>query len=199
MPFAPDTSRGIITANVYLYHRDSEAENQDGPWFESHVFILDSENMLAKIRLPSNAERSYIEWKDLSLSTGIFSYSAVGNDRYRIFSRHSYVVGFFYASPIQPLVPEDPDGPRCFFAYDFNPHRETSDPLPGGDPDPKPRYSQHTSEIIREVIGGFSCWRMRFDLPAAEESLRKCHVALTDGRVVLFEVCLMVFSSGLEC
>ena len=197
MPFVPDTSRGIITADVYLYHRDSEAESQDGPWFESHVFILDSEDMLAKIPSPSNAERSYIEWKDLSLSTGIFSYSAVGNDRYRIFSRHSYVVGFFYASPVQPLVPEDPEGPRCFFVYDFNPYRETSDALPGGDPDPKPRYSQHTSEITREVVGGFSCWRMRFDLPPAEESLRKCHIALTDGGVVLFEVCLMVFSSGL--
>ena len=84
MPFALDTSRGIITADVYLTHRDSEAENQDGPWFESHVFILDSEDILAKIPSLSNTGRSYIEWKDLSLATGILSYSAVGNDWYRI-------------------------------------------------------------------------------------------------------------------
>lgn len=193
MPFAPDTSRGIITADVYLYHRDPEDEHQDGPQFESYVFILDSEDMLAKTPSPSNPGQCYVEWKDLSLSAATFSYSAV-NDRYRIFSRHSYVIGFCYASPIQPLAPEDPEGPRCFFVYDFNPYRETSDLLPSGGPDPKTNYLRNASEITREVIGGLSCWRMRFDLPAAKESVRRCHVALTDGGVVLFEVCyLMLF------
>ena len=45
------------------------------------------------------------------------------------------------------------------------------------------------------VIGGLSCWRMRFDLPAAEEGIKNCHVALTDSGVVSFEVCHLV-SSG---
>jgi hypothetical protein len=63
--------------------------------------------------------------------------------------------------------------------------------LPGvvlKDPDPEVGYLKSASEITREVIGGLNCWSMRFDLPAAEEDIKKCHVALTDGGVVLFEV-----------
>lgn len=125
----------------------------------------------------------------------LFSYSSGHEDRYRLFSRHSYVSGFRYASPIQPLAPEVPMGPRCFFVYDFNPHGEPSDSLPGAgaeDPHPETDFPRSASEITREVVGGLNCWRMRFDLPVAEEDVQKCHVALTDGGVVLFEVrCLL--------
>ena len=41
---------------------------------------------------------------------------------------------------------------------------------------------------MREVIGGLSCRRMRFDLPVGEEGVEKCHVTLADGGLVLFEV-----------
>ena len=187
MPFVSDTSRGIITADVYLYHGGTH----NFPRFESYVFVVDIEDTLTKIPSPSDPEQCYIEWEDLRSSTAVFSYSTADRDQYRIFSRHSYVSGFRYASPIQPLVPEVPEGRRCFFVYDFNPHRETSGSIPGSlfeDPDPEVGYPRSASEITREVVGGLNCWRMRFDLPAAEEGIQKCHVALTDGGVVLFEV-----------
>jgi len=193
MPFVSDTSRGVITADVYLYLRDGLRQ------FESYVFVMDIENVLAKAPSPSGPGQRCIEWKDLSPSAAMFSYSSVDDDPYRIFSRHSYVSGFRYASPIQPLVPEDPKSPRSFFVYDFNPHRETSGSLPGAaleDPDPGTGYRKGASEITREVIGGLSCWRMRFDLPAAEEDIKKCHVALTDGGIILFEVCCLMFCSS---
>ena len=186
MPFVSDTSRGIITADVYLHHRD----DNNLPRFESYVFVVDIEDMLA--RAPSSSDPGhYTEWDDLRSSTATFSYSTTYQDRYRIFSRHSYVSGFRYASPIQPLDPEVPEGRRCFFVYDFNPYREGSDSLPGAAyeaPDFETGYPQSASEITREVVGGLSCWRTRFDLPAAEEDIRKCHVVLTNGGVVLFEV-----------
>lgn len=38
---------------------------------------------------------------------------------------------------------------------------------------------------------------MRFDLPAAEEGVEKCHVTLADGKVTLSEVrCFLSRSSG---
>lgn len=195
MPFFPDAARGIITADVYLYHHGIfEDDNSTLPRFESYVFVLDIEDILAKVPLPSNPERCYIEWKELFPSAAMFAYFSVDDDRYRIFSRHSYVAGFRYASPIQPLVPENPKGPRCFFIYDFNPHRETPDQLPGAS-DPETGYAKGASEMTREVIGGLSCWRTRFDLPTAEEDIKKCHIALTDAGVVLFEVCFVHFPS----
>ena len=194
IPFALDTSRGIITANVHL--RNPNILNL--PRFESHVFVLDIEETLAKVHSPWDLEECYIKWKSLSPSTAVFSYSSPGSDQYRIFTRHSYAAGFFYASPIQPLVPEVPEGSRCFYIYDFNPYRQTSNQLPGTvleDPDPETGYLESASEITREFIGGLDCWRMRFDLPAAEDDVMKCHVALTDGGVVLFEVCCLVLWS----
>jgi len=183
----------VITADVYLYLRDGLRQ------FESYVFVMDIENVLAKAPSPSGPGQRFIEWKDLSPSAAMFSYSSLDDDPYRIFSRHSYVSGFRYASPIQPLVPEDPKSPRSFFVYDFNPHRETSGSLPGAaleNPDPGTGYRKGAGEITREVIGGLSCWRMRFDLPAAEEDIKKCHVALTDGGIILFEVCCLMFCSS---
>lgn len=196
MPFVSDTSRGIISADVYCYHRGA-AESNDPPLFESFVFILDVEDMLSKAPSPQDLEQRSVEWKDLSPSVPLFSYASPVGDRYRIFSRHSYVTGFRYASPIQPLDPENPNGPRCFFVYDFNPLRETSDTFAGTtseDPDPKASYPKRASEITREVVGGLSCWKMRFDLPVAQMDIEKCHVALTDGGIVLFEVrCFGIF------
>jgi hypothetical protein len=180
----------MITADVYLYHRDFW-EGDDLPQFESYVFVLNIEDVLAKVPSPSDLGQRCIEWKDLRPSAAMFSYSSGDEDRYRIFSRHSYVSGFRYASPIQPLVPEDPNGLRCFFVYDFNPYRETSDSLPAPapeDPEQEMGYPQSASEITREVIGGLGCWKMRFDLPAAGEGVKKCHISLTDSGVVLFEV-----------
>ena len=200
MPFAPDTSRGIITADVYLHHHEVfDSGDSDLPRFESYVFVLDVEDILAKVPSPPNLERHHIEWKDLSPSAAVFSYSSPDNDQYRIFSRHSYMAGFRYASPIQPLVPEDPGGPRCFFIYDFNSYRGALDLLPGAvleDPDPKTGYLKGASEITREVIGGLSYWRMRFDLPTAEEDSKKYHISLTDSGIVLLEVCYLMSCSS---
>jgi len=193
MPLVSDTSRGIITADVYLRHPDEHNFSR----FESYVFIVDIEDTLAKVPSSLDPEQYYIKWEDLRWSAAMFSYSTADQDQYRIFSRHSYVSGFRYASPIQPLVPEYPEGPRCFFVYDFNPHRETPDSFLGSlfeDPDPETGYPRSASETTREAVGGLSCWRMRFDLPAAGEDVRKCHVALTDGGIVLFEVCLLYLS-----
>ena len=197
MPFIPDTTRGIITADVYLYHPDI-VEGDDLPQFESYVFVMDIENLLVKVPSSPNPEQRYVEWRDSCLSAAVFSYSSVDPDQYRLFSRHSYVSGFRYASPIQPLAPGDPSGPRCFFVYDFNPYREASDSFPGvmaEDPHPDMVYPGSASEMTREVVGGLSCWRARFDLPPAERSVEKCHIALADGGVVLFEVrCLLLYS-----
>jgi len=195
MPFVSDASRGIITADVYLYHHGA----LEDPRFESYVFVLNIEDILAKVPLPSNPERRCAEQNDPSPPVGMFAYFSMDDDRYRIFSRHSYVAGFRYASPIRPLAPEDPEGPRCFFIYDFNPYRETPDLLPSaalGDSDPETGYPKSASEVTREVIGGLSCWRMRFDIPTAESDVKKCHVALTDAGAVLFEVrCFVPCSS----
>jgi hypothetical protein len=200
VPFASEISRGIISADVYCCHRDA-GEDNNIPLFEALVFIMNAEDILSKVPSPSNPEQRYIEWRDLSPSAATFPYASMaGDDRYRIFSRHSYVAGFRYVSPVQPLDPEDPLGPRCFFVYDFNPHREASDPLPcvvPEDPDPETGYHRSASEIIREVVGGLSCWKTRFDLPAARDDVEKCHVALTDGGIVLFEVRYLV--SFYEC
>jgi hypothetical protein len=190
MPFISDTSRGIISADVCCCNHDTGGPN-DIPRYESRVFVLYIEDVLSKVPSPPNPEQHCVEWKDLSPSAGMFSYASMHDDRYRIFSRHSYVTAFRYASPIRPLDPEDSTGRRCFFVYDFNPHRETLDPLPGAalsTPDPATGYPKRADEIVREVVGGLSCWRMRFGLPAPAEDIDKCHVALTDGGVVLFEV-----------
>ena len=191
MPFVSEVSRGIISADVYCCHRNAEEVN-NLPFCEAFVFILNTEDLLSKVPSPSNLEQRYLKWKDLSSSAATFSYASMDeDDRYRIFSRQSYVAGFRYVSPIQPLYPEDPMGPRCFFVYDFNPHRRTPGPLPGAIPegsDSETGFHKSASEITREVVGGLGCWRMRFDLPAAGGDVQQCHVALTDGGVVLFEV-----------
>ena len=139
----------------------------------------------AKVPSLPNPEQRYTKWKDLSPPAVMFSYSSLGDDQYRIFSRHTYMAGFRYTSLIWPLVPENPRG---LFIYVFNPHRETPGLLPSavpGDPDPKAAYLKSASEIEREVIGGLSCWRMGFDLPTAEEDLKNYHVSLTDGGTYL--------------
>lgn len=189
MPFTLDPSRGVISAYTYCYNCDRE--HIDLPWYESHVFVLDIGDIVSKILPLSNPEKRYIEWKDLAPYAAVFSDASVGNDRYRIFSRHAYMAGFRYVSPIQPLDPKDLAGPRCFFVYDFNPCREASNYRPGAgleDPDPETGYPKGASEIVREVVGGLGCWKMRFDLPAVGEDVEKCYVALTTGGFVLFEV-----------
>ena len=153
MPFVSDTVRGITIADVYLYHRDVQ---EGGDSLESFVFVVHIEELLAKASSLSNLGSRYVGWRDFCLSTAMFSYHPAGEDRYRILSRDSYVSGFRYVSPIQPLVLEDPNGPRCFFVYDSNPCRETSGFLPaaaGEGPHPEIDYSQSASEIMREVIG----------------------------------------------
>ena len=187
MPFALDPSRGVISAYTYCYNCNGEDTNL--PWYESHVFVMDIGDIVSKILPLSNPEQRCIEWKNLAPYAAVFSDASVGNDRYRIFSRHAYMAGFRYVSPIQPLDPKDLMGPRCFFIYDFNPYREALDCHPGlGDLDPETGYPKGASEIVREVVGGLGCWKMRFDLPAAGEDVEKCYVALTAGGVVLFEV-----------
>lgn len=190
-PFTSDVSRGIISADIYCYHRGA-GEGPNPLWYESYIFILRIEDILRRAPSPSNPEQHCLEWKDLSPSGTMFYYASTNAaDQYRIFSRHSYVSGSRYVSPIQPLDPQNPMGPRCFSVYDFNLHRETSIPLPGAgleDPDSETGYPKHASEVTREVVGGLRCWRMRFDLPAAGEGVAKCSVSLTDGGVILFEV-----------
>lgn len=189
MPFVSDTARGIVVTEVNLYHRDARG-GDDSTRFESFVFVMNIEDLLTIVSSPLNPESRCVEWEDLCSSVAMFSYYSTGQDRYRIFPRESYVSGFRYASPIQPLVPKNPDGPRCFFIYDFNPCRETSDSLPGAAEDHPPgmNYPRGASETTREVIGGLSCWKAKFDLPAAGEGVKKCHVTLIDSGVVLFEV-----------
>ena len=194
--FVSGNCRGLLSADVYCCHRNPWEVGS--PRYEARVSILNIEDVLSMAPSPSDPEQRYIEWKDLASSVAMFSYTSTdGDDRYRIFSRHSYVAGFRYVSPIQPLHLELPMGPRCFFVYDFNPHRGTSDPLPRAAPedtDPETGHHKCASEITREVVGGLSCWKMKFDLPAAGEDVEKCHVGLTDGGIVLFEVrCLISF------
>jgi hypothetical protein len=198
IPFVPDTSRGIITADLHLFHRNHHPQHDGLPRFESYLFVMDIEGMLTKVPSPSNSEQRCIEWKDLCSSAATFHYSSLDEDQYRLFSRESYASGFRYVSPIRPLL-GNPDGPRCFFVYDFNPCREASDFLPVSapeDPGSGASYPQSAREITRGAVGlGF--WRMRFDLPAADENIKRCHISLTDGGVVLFEVCwLMTYSLG---
>ena len=137
----------------------------------------------------------------LRSSTATSSYHSGGANKYMIFSRQSYVSGSRYTSPIQSLVPEDPKGLRCFFIYDFNPHRELPDPFPQHcrrGLDPEINYPQSASQIADEVIGGLSCWRVRFDLPAMEEDIERCNATLMDGRAVISEVYYFL-SRSLEC
>jgi hypothetical protein len=197
IPFVPDISRGIITADLHLFHRNHHPQHDGLPRFESYVSVMDIESMLTKVPSLSNPEQRCIEWKDLCSSAATFHYSSLDEDQYRLFSRESYASGFRYVSPIQPLL-GNADGPRCFFVYDFNPCREASDLLPDSapeDPESGVGYPQSTSETTREVAGGLCCWRTRFDLPVADENVRKCHVSLTDGGVVLFEVRRLVTCS----
>lgn len=198
IPFISEMSRGVISVEVCCRNRGARVEDDNVPRYEAYVFILNIEDVLSMV--PLNGEQRCIEWKDLSSSAATFSYASMDSyDRYGIFTRHSYVVGYRYVSPIQPLDSEDPTGARCFFVYDFNPHRETSDPLPSATPegpDPETGYHKRASETLWEVVGGLSCWRMRFDLPAAGEDVERCHVALTDGGVVLFEVRCLIPSCG---
>ena len=67
----------------------------------SYVPILDFKETFTKVPLPLDLEQCCIdiEWKDLSPTAAIFSCSSLGNDQYKIFSRHLYVAGFFYALP----------------------------------------------------------------------------------------------------
>jgi hypothetical protein len=198
VPFVPDPSRGIIATDVYLSHHNQLLDHDGLPRVESYIFVMDIEVMLAKVPSLSNPEQRCVEWKDFRSSAATFHYSSMGEDRYRLFSRDSYASGFRYVSPIQPLL-ENPDGPRCFFVYDFNPYRETPVILVSSAPeDPRPHgvgYPHSASEAIREVVGGLACWRTRFDLPAAEENIIQCHVSLTDGGIVLFEVCWLITCS----
>ena len=190
VPFVPDPSRGIVAIDVSFLYCDRPPQRGRFPRFASYVFVMDIEGLLAKVPSSSNLEQCCIEWKDLYSSVASFYYHSSDEDRYALSSRDLYVSGFRYASPIQPLL-ENPDGPRCFFVYDFNPYREMAGFLPGSSqevPEPGVGYPRSASEITREVIGGLGCWRMRFDLPAMEEGFTRCHVSLMDGAVVLFEV-----------
>ena len=199
MPFFSEVSRGIISVDVYCCDRNAGGINNP-PLGEAFLFILNMEDILSKVPSPSNLGQRYLKWEDLSSLAATFHYASMDeDDRYLISSRHSYVAGFRYVSPIQPLYPEDPMGPRCFFVYDFNPHRRMSGPLPSAvpkDSDPETGYNKSASEITREVVGGLGCWKMRFDLPAAGGNIRHCHVALTDGGFVLFEVRYLMTSCG---
>ena len=191
MSFVSDASRGIIVAEVYWHTPGS----QQVQYFQSSVFVLDVEGLFSKVPSSSDLEKRHVQWNELSLSAAIFSYHVGPYPRHRILLRYSYTAGFRYVSPTQPLDSNDLTGPRCFFVYDFNPHRETSGPLTLEDPDLETGYQRSANEITREVVGGLSCWKMRFDLPAAGEGLDECHVALMDDAVVFFEVrCFSNFS-----
>ena len=186
MPFVCDASRGIINVVIHWHTPDTGQVR----YFESYVPILDIEGVLSMV--PSDFKRRHAQWKDLSRSTAVFSYDYHHAAPNRVLWRDSYVAGFRYVSPTQPLDPTHPTGLRCSFVYDFNPYRETPDPLASavlGDLDPDSTGNQKTpSKITREVIGGLSCWKTRFDLPAAALGVAACHVSLTDGGVVVFEV-----------
>ena len=193
MAFVSDVSRGIICAEVY-WHTPGAPPARD---FQSSVFILDIEGVLSKVPLSSAVEQRREEWKDLSPSAAMFSYHVGQDVTHKILLRGSYAAGFSYISPTQLLDPNNPTGPRCFFVYDFNPHRKTLDPLTPEGSDPKTGYRKSASEITREVVGGLSCWKMRFDLPAAEAGLEECYAVLIDGGFVLVEVrCLTILSDG---
>ena len=128
VPFVPDPSRGIIATDVYLSHHNQPPDHDGLPRVESYIFVMDVEVMLAKVPSLSDPEQHCVEWKDFRSSAATFHYSSMSEDRYRLFSRDSYASEFRYVSPIQPLL-GNPDGPRCFFVYDFNPYRETPDPF----------------------------------------------------------------------
>jgi hypothetical protein len=195
--FVSDASIGIIGVEVYWFTLDFQRATN----FELSVFALDVEGVLSKVPSSLDLEQRHVEWKDLSPSAAIFSYDSQQVTLNGILENHSYLAGFRYVSPTQPLDTENPMGSRCFFVYDFNPHRETPGPLPGAaheGSDPETGFPKSASKITREVVGGLSCWKMRFDLPAAEEGLDESHVALVDGGVVLFQVrFLIIFSSEL--
>lgn len=201
IPFVSDPSRGIICAEVYCY-------TEEKPCSGSHEFVLDIEDMLSNVPSPLNPRRRHVKWKDLSSSTAVFSYGSRRanpdiTERYRVDdlrrlqSGFSCVAGFRYASQTQPIDPNNQTGLWCFFVYDFNPHRGSPDLPPGDtlqDPDPKWGYIKSASEITREVVGGLSRWKMRFDLTPGE-NFEGCEVTLTDHGVVLFNVrCLTIFS-----
>lgn len=188
IPFVSDASRGSISVEV---HFAPGCGNFNTPLLWGiHAFILDIEDILRKVPSPSN---KYVGLEDVSRYLVVFSCDRGGGpDWYRILSRHPFVVGFRYASVVGPLDPENPKGPRCFYIYDFNPYRESSEPITGPgleDPDPETGYPKGASEITREVVGGLGCWKARFDVPPAEGDIERCSVALTNSGVVLFEVC----------
>lgn len=193
IPFVSGASRGIICAEVYWQSPRTQRARRS----LANVFVLDIEEMLSKVPSALNLRRHRVKWKDLSSSTAVLSYGPAHTGLYRVPSGCSCVAGFRYASPTQLLDPKNPMGPRCFFVYDFNPHRGTPDILTSAaprDPDLELDYEESASEITREVVGGLSCWKTRFDLPAAGEDHKGCPVALTDGGFVLLEVrCLAVF------
>ena len=73
------------------------------------------------------------------------------------------------------------------------------DPLSGTvleDHGPETGYLKGVNEIIKEVIDWWNCWRVRFNIPAAEEDVKKHYVALADSGVLLFEVCCLVLYSS---
>lgn len=69
--------------------------------FESHVFVLDVEDILTKVSSPLDLEQCYIRWWDLSPSTMMF-YSFLWVVISIGYSQDTHVAGF-YALPIQPL------------------------------------------------------------------------------------------------
>ena len=193
MAFVSDASRGLIGTEVYWLSPCS---------FRLSVLIIDVEGLLSNVPSSSDLEQRHVQWKDLSPSAAIFSYDSRRIALHNLLAAYPYVSGFRYISPIQPLAPKNLMDPRYFFVYDFNPHREAPDSLPGvlpEEPDPETGYPKVASEITREVVGGLSCWRMRFDLPAAGEEIGERRVALMDGGVVLFEVrCFTIVSESID-
>ena len=193
IPFVPDASRGILSVDVYYYHNSTLEGTAHVTRYGTSVFILKVEDILSKIPSQSNLERCRVGWEESFPHGETFRHAFM--DRANPFRaslrvRHSHVAGFRYVSPIQPLDPKEPTGPRCFFVYDFNPHRKAADPAPGSGPSHETRYPRCASEITREVVGGLGCWKARFDLPAA--GAEKRYVALANGGVVVFEVCHIV-------
>ena len=196
--FVSDASRGVICAEVSRCATHSQ-QVQD---FQSSVFVLDIQGLLSKIPSSSDFKQRHIQWKDLSPSAAIFCYDSQQIAPHRLLMKYQYVAGFRYISPIHPLSPASSMDSRYFFVYDFNPHREAPASLPSASPeapDPETGYQKSASEITREVVGGLSRWKMRFDLPPVKVDIEECHVALTDGGVVLFEVrFLTIFSQWFD-
>ena len=189
MPFVSDAARGIICAEVYWPTLDTQG-------IRLSVFVLDIEGLFSKLPSPSDLKQRHVRWEDVSPSVAVFSYGSQQIFLHGQLPKYSYVAGFRCASPTQLLDSNNPRGPRCFFVYDFNPHREAPGPPTPEDPDPETGHRRKSaSEITQETVGGLSCWKMRFDLPPARGGLEQRQVALMDGGVVLFEVrCLTIFS-----